>query len=150
MRDDLNGFHAVEMLAFVTEKNTESFFDDRKGNGEYNATYLIDFYKNHKWGFSFSEVGRNNEEYKTFFDRIEQLLNWAVFYTACALKHYLKDFNGVVTDCEESDDNPLNSRDRNLPPYPEVLDFISRYGLFFTALTFAGILGRKYFTSKFR
>jgi len=148
---DLSGFDAVNQMALVTEKNTENFFDGREGTGKYNVTYFIDFYKNHGYGFSFSEVGRNNEEYKPFFDRVEQLLNWAVFFTACSLRHYLKDFDGVVTECTEGDDdNPQNSRDRNLPPYPEVLDFISRYGLFFTALAFAGILGRKFFASKFR
>lgn len=147
---DLSGEDAVNHMTAVTRNNTENFFDGRKGTGEKNFEYFFEFYDNHSYGFSFNKVGRNNEEYKPFFDRIEQLLNWAVYFTACALKHYLKDFDGVVPNCEEDDDNPRNSGDRKLPPYPEVLDFISRYGLFFVALTFAGIIGRKFFAAKFR
>jgi len=147
---ELPGNDAVNQLADLTLNNMENFFDGRKGTGEKNITYLLDFYQNHGYGFSFGEAGRNNEEYEPFFDRIEELLNWAVYFTACALKHYLRNFDGIVTECTENDDDPQKAGDRRLPPYPEVLDFISRYGLFFAALALGGVIGRKVFAVKFR
>jgi hypothetical protein len=152
LKDDLNGWYCVDMLAKITADNRETFFNGTKGDGSWNTTVIYQFYKNHNMkGKHFEDLGRYSEEYKDFFDRLEILLNWAVYWTACALKHYLKNFNGVCPDCQEEEDEPSKDKDNlRTPPPPDEMEFISRFGAFFALILIGGLIGKKLFPTKFR
>ena len=80
--------------------------------------------------FKFDDVDRNSAKYKPFFDRVEVLLNWAVYYTACAIKYCLKDFNGQYTECNPGDEDEPERE--YFPPGPwfprDLADLLARYG----------------------
>jgi len=121
----------VDKLALITRDNKETDFNGNKGTGEYNGTYLDRFEYDELDRFLFSEVDRNSPKYKSFFDRIEILLNWAVYYTACAIKYCLKNFDGQNTECTP---NKEEEPEREyFPPGPwfprDLADLLARYGL---------------------
>jgi hypothetical protein len=152
LRDDLNGWHCVDLLAKITANNEETFFNGERGDGSWNTDVIYQFYGNLSLkGKDFVDLGRNSEVFKQFFDRLEILLNWGVYWTACALKYYLKNFDGVCPDCQDDDDEPSKDKDNlRTPPPPDEMDFISRFGAFFALLLFGGLIGRKLFPTKFR
>lgn len=129
-----------EMMRFTTMLNLEVTFNLQAEDGSWNITHLHNFFLE-KGKFNYDTVGRYNEEYVEFFDRIEELLNWAVYWTAAALKICLDQY-----DEEESrdDNNPI------LPDPPErespwdTADYLVRFGAMIAALTAAGLIGRRF------
>jgi len=132
-------YFIAEMMKFTTMLNLEVAFNLQVGDGSWNITALHDFFIE-KGKFEFDNIERLNEDYIDFFDRIEELLNWAVYWTAAALKICLDQYNE-----EESrdDNNPI------LPDPPErespwdTADYLVRFGAMIAALTAVGILSRK-------
>ncbi|MFW9824550.1 MAG: hypothetical protein ACFFE4_16525 [Candidatus Thorarchaeota archaeon] len=150
-------------LAKTTELNNESLFNGYKNNGSFNAQFLYDFYLT-DWkdvygvdNNEFEKAGRDGSllppnfihlanNFKNFFNRMEQLLNWAVYYTACAIKYVLRNFNGLITPCTEDEkDDPLSdeNNDRNIPF--DAIGILARYGAIIAALVATGIISRKAF-----
>ena len=76
---------------FTTLLNLEVKFNLDVGDGTWNVTKFFEFF-NEKGKFDFDDVGRYNEEYVDFFDRVEELLNWAVYWTAAAIKIFQEIF----------------------------------------------------------
>ena len=80
------------MMKFTTMLNFEVAFNLHVGDGSWNVTRLHDFFLE-KGDFKFDNIERLDEDYREFFDRIEQLLNWGVYWTAAALKICLDQYN---------------------------------------------------------
>jgi hypothetical protein len=152
---------AVDKMAKITSLNEETYFGNQN-NGSQNAQYFYDFvYKDSGNGrgsgtFDFiEEVGRNGSKlheslsylagnFKRFFDRLEILLNYAVYFTAGVIKRVLRDFIGQVTPCQNSDDdnNPQPSNDERNPPF-DSFDVLARYMALIAAFVVVGLVGRR-------
>jgi len=152
---------AVDKMAKVTALNKEAYFGNQN-NGTQNAQYFYDFfYKDCGSGrgssiFDFTEeVGRDGSKlseslsylagnFKQFFDRLEVLLNYAVYFTAGVIKYILRNFNGQVTPCQDTDDdnNPQRSNNERNPPL-DSLDVLVRYMGIIAAFLAVGLVGRK-------
>ncbi|MFX1316214.1 MAG: hypothetical protein ACFE9T_10145 [Promethearchaeota archaeon] len=128
LRGDLTAYHCVEWMALQTQ-------DINYGQ------FICDFYALHG-DFRFDEVNRNDPEYEEFFDRIEQLLNWAVYYCACALKYHIGFFDGVCPDCLEDEPEETKKISSKL----KIADFMSRFAIVFIAI--AGFTALTWYFSK--
>ena len=132
-------YFIAEMMRFTTMLNLEVYFNLQVGDGSWNVTHIYDFFLE-KGKFEYDTVGRLNEEYVEFFNRIEQLLNWAVYWTAAALKICLDQW-----DEEESQDdiNPLQPEpvDRTLPF--DTVDYLVRFGAMIAAITAASLVSKR-------
>ncbi|MBA7675878.1 hypothetical protein ES703_84117 [subsurface metagenome] len=126
---------------FTTLLNLEVKFNLDVGDGTWNVTKFFEFF-NEKGKFDFDDVGRYNEEYVDFFDRVEELLNWAVYWTAAAIKICLDQWDGEKPNDEDSSLPQPDSTDR-VPPF-DTADFLIRYGAMLAALTALGLVGRKF------
>lgn len=98
--------------------------------------FICNFYVLHG-GFQFDEVDRNDPEYEEFFDRIEELLNWAVYYCASALKYHLTYFDGVCPDCLQ--DEPEETK--RVSGQLKITDFMARFLIVFLAIAGFTTLG---------
>ncbi|MHA2010204.1 MAG: zinc dependent phospholipase C family protein [Candidatus Hodarchaeales archaeon] len=138
-------YFIAEMMKFTTILNLEVLFNLQVGDGSWNVTSIHKVFLE-KGDFDFDNVGRFDTDYVEFFNRIEQLLNWAVYWTAAALKICLDQWDGEE---QREDDQPIPQpvQPEREPPFDN-LDFLARYGAMVAALTAAGLIGRK-FLSRF-
>ena len=123
LRGDLDAYQCVSWMALKTQ-------DSNYGQ------FICNFYVLHG-DFLFDEVGRDNPDYKEFFDRIEELLNWAVYYCASALKHHIDDFDGVCPDCFEGESEETKKVSGQL----KISDFMARFLIVFLAVAGFTTLG---------
>jgi hypothetical protein len=157
-------YQAMNQLALISTYNKETFFNGEIENGSQSAQYFYDFYSVDCgngygcWNTEFEYYGRDGsnlppnlsylaENFVEFFDRIEELLNWAVYFTASAIKYVLKDFSGQFTPCQNTDDdnnNPQPSDDERYPPL-DSFDVLTRYMGLIAAFVAVGLVGRKTF-----
>lgn len=159
----LTPFDAMKQLALVSTNNIETLFDGTTKNGSQNAQYFYDFYSKDcgngygSWDTEFEDVGRDGsnlppslsylaDNFIKFFDRIEELLNWAVYFTASSIKYMLKDFNNQVIPCQNSNDdnNPRPPPDDSRSPPFDTFEFLTRYGAIMVVLIAIGIVSRKF------
>jgi len=138
-----------EMMAFTTLLNLEVFFNFKVGNGTWSVQNLFNFFRE-KGNFRFDDIERSNAEFKPYLDRIEELINWGVYWTAAALKICLDQWDGKES---RHDDQKVPQPDppEREPPF-DTADFLMRYGAMLAAVTAMGLLGRKLlgeFTGRF-
>ncbi|MFW9872960.1 MAG: zinc dependent phospholipase C family protein [Candidatus Thorarchaeota archaeon] len=134
-------YFIAEMMRFTTLLNLEVKFNLQVEDGSWNVNKLHDFFISHG-EFEFAEVGRHNVEYVEFFDRIEELLNWAVYWTAAALKICLDLAEEKEDDPDKKPPRPVPDDDERDYPY-DAVDFLARYGAMIAALAAMGILSNK-------
>jgi hypothetical protein len=152
---------AISNLALITTLNNESYFGNQN-NGEQDVLYFLHFFSQDcgngrgSGQFKFDETGRGGmllppEElhlsgnYKAFFDRIEVLLNYAVYFTACTIKNILMNFNGQFISCKNEDDDdkkPQPTDSERSPPF-DSLDLLVRFGAIIAAFVAVGVVSRK-------
>jgi hypothetical protein len=130
-----------EMMAFTTLLNLEVFFNLKVGNGTWSVQNLYNFYKENG-KLRFDGIERHDVEYKQYLDRIEELLNWAVYWTAAALKICIDQWD--KKNPKEEPPHPQPEPSERNPPL-DTADFLVRYGAMIAAVTALGILGRKLF-----
>ncbi|MFX0043897.1 MAG: hypothetical protein ACFE8L_13375, partial [Candidatus Hodarchaeota archaeon] len=92
----MSAVEAASLMAYTTYAN----FDTTPGNpglGQKDVWWLLDFeyYNRPDWTIE----SRNNPIFLDYYNRLEILLNWAVYYTACALAYSLRGFSGSCTTC---------------------------------------------------
>jgi len=96
-------YTAATYMALVTHNNLDYTLKYGQGIGTWGAGWLSDFtVSNHDlFTIPWTSDLRQDALYKPYFDRLEVLLNWAVYFVACALLHILEDFSGTCTECGE-------------------------------------------------
>ena len=129
-----------EMMTFTTLLNLEVDFNLEESNGMWSTQNLYNFFIE-KNNFRFHEVERNDEEFQPYFDRIEDLLNWGVYWTAAALKICLDQWDGKKSPDDDSS-NPRPDPPEREPPW-DTADYLVRFGAMIAAITALGILNRK-------
>ena len=139
----------ANILGTQITSNYETDFAGKGGDGSLGVGFFYDFYGTNR-DFTFSYDNRNDPMFKDFYDRLEILLNWAVFFTACALKACLDEED---EDVEENTDRPLLpdkfDPDRYFLP-PEAYEYLARFGWLIGAFVASGIIARKIFGGKYR
>jgi hypothetical protein len=138
--DDIIYFIA-EMMAFTTLLNLETFFNFKVANGSWSTSNLYNFYRE-KGHFDFDNVERNDPNFIQFFDRIEEILNWAVYWTAAALKVILDQYDGKK-DTENRPSLPDPNSSERTPPF-NTADFLVRFGPMIMALTALGLIREEF------
>ena len=134
-------YFIAEMMMFTTLLDLEVKFNLEVGDGTWNVTKFMEFF-NEKGKFDFDSVGRYNEQYVGFFNRVEELLNWAIYWTVAALKLCLDQWDGEPPHDDNLPKPQPDDPDRE-PPF-DTADFLVRYGAMIVALTALGLVGRKF------
>jgi hypothetical protein len=130
-------------MAITTLYSIETNLDRTTEFETFPSDEFYNFYLTHESGFDFNTVNRSSVEYRPFFDRIEKLLNWAVYYSACAIKVCLDRWEDEDQDEENRATFPEDPEPLPRNSFFDTADFLARYGALLCVLLAAGVIGRK-------
>ncbi|MHA1932682.1 MAG: hypothetical protein ACW96X_09100, partial [Promethearchaeota archaeon] len=117
-------WHAVE-VAFRNDGNKQHIewngFNDHDSIN--SGLYLDNKEKYWNWEEDLNVNGRDGSPHKYFYDKVEELLCWAIFFTACAMQYCLNEGKKKTDDTQGLNPDYWVNRDPdNVPSYPPDLD----------------------------
>jgi hypothetical protein len=141
----LSAFYCADKMAMITYYNYDSTLLYGSGDGSYNAQWLFDFAQDHPelFAMDWTLTLRNNPLYKSYFDRLEVLLNWAVYYTACALAYTLSGFDGVCGSCGEGEYYKPNPFDRSIGQFTLMFRYAAVFAVVGFSITITTVVAKK-------
>ena len=122
-------YHAIEIAYQNNGNHQHIMFDGTNDDSAKNCgLYLNSTTDRWDWKEDIEDNGRNGSPHRYFYDKVEELLIWAIYFTACAMQYIINegkkesgqndlmsdfyatrdpdDFQGIVPD-----DNPQRSLD---------------------------------------
>ena len=85
-----------------------------------NGLFISDSTLQWNWQTDINTTGRTNSQYRFFYDKVESLLCWSIYYTACAMQYCLNKAKENDKDKEINPnyfvDNPEDRLAENYAP----------------------------------